>query len=229
MTEGGEVLYGRSYFQLFGGDFETMESGCFRVENWYRRCSGLIVPGEKSRTPDRRAVLRDALAWGLDLARGPRIEAAISPRRDGEKWLYSGLAAYDPLAEEFLREREEYTATDLEGLWPAVELTMFDGIWLLLTTREHAATFLSEFARDGAPGGEQLAQAAEAYSQEAAVCRSATEYLPLQPSEQCFDLAKPEVRRELRRIVLAAKDLEEQAISHLEQALALQEGGESRA
>jgi len=217
----GEVLYGRSYFQIWPGDFEVTESGYFRIENWYGNCFGLVVPGPKGPCPSRREVLRDALAWGLDMARGPRVEFVTSTRSDGELWLYSGLAAYDPLADEFLQEREEYAATDLEHLWPAVELTMFNGIWLLLTTRENAAAFLSGFAQDDMPGAEHLERAAEAYSQEAAVCRSASEYLPLQqPSDQCFDIAKPELRRELRRIVLAAKAHEEQAVAHLARALA---------
>ncbi|MFB3880659.1 MAG: hypothetical protein ACE149_05315 [Armatimonadota bacterium] len=220
--EGGKALYGRSYFQAFGGDFETTESGYFRVGNWYASCSGLVVPGVKGRAPGRREVLREALAWAVKLARGPRAEFVKSVRRDGERWLHSGLAAYEPLADELLQGRDEYAATDLEQLWPAVELIMLDGIWLLLTTRENAATFLSGFARDDGPGAEHLARAAEAYRREAAVCRGASEWLPLQPSEQCFDIGKPEVRGKLREVVLAAKALEEEAVTHMEGALAAQ-------
>ncbi len=219
----GGVLYGRSYFQIWPGEFEVTESGYFRIENWYGNCYGLIAPGEKSQPPSRQQILHDALVWGLALARGPRIEMVTSLRSDGESWLHSGLAAYDPLADEFLQEREEYAATDLEHLWPAVELTMFNGIWLLLTTRENAASFLSGFAQDDVPGAEHLVRAAEAYSREAAVCRTASEYLPLRdPSDRCFDIAKPEVRAKLREIVQMAKGYEEQAITHLEQALASQ-------
>jgi RNA polymerase sigma factor (sigma-70 family) len=200
---GGEVLYGRSYFQvmkgLFPADFEVTESGYFRVENWHGNCYGLIAPGKKSRRPSRRSVLRSSLEWALELARGPRVEVVPTPRSDGESWLHSGLAAYDQLAEEFLRQREQ----------PALELLMFDGIWLLLTTRENAARFLSGFAQDDVPGAEYLARAAEAYTQEAAACRSATEWIPFGPSEQqVLALADTAVQQKLRRIVLDAKEHE---------------------
>jgi hypothetical protein len=221
--KGGAVLYGRSYFQAFGGDYETTESGYFRVEDWYPRCYGVIVPGAKRRRPARRKVLRDALAWAVELAHKPTVRAVAELGERGGPELHCGLAAYDPLADEFLNEARfiDNPADDIWVRWAKVELMMFNGIWLLHATRSRAAGFLTGAAQEALPGAEHLARAAASYAEEVAGLYRATEHIPLEASEEhCATIARPEVRRALRRIVQEAKAHEERAVGHLERALA---------
>ncbi len=218
---GGAVLYGRSYFQAFGGDYETTETGYFRVENWYPGCYGLIVPGAKGRPPARRQVLRDALAWAVEMAHKPAIRAVAELGERGGPELHCGLAAYGPLADEFLNEARfaDDPKDDIWARWAKVELMMFNGIWFLVTTREHAAGFLAGFAQEDLPGAEHLARAAASYGQEVAILRTAAEHIPLEASEEhCVTIARPEVRQALRPIVQEAKIHEEEAVAHLERA-----------
>jgi RNA polymerase sigma factor (sigma-70 family) len=223
---GGAVFYGRSYFQAFGGDYETTESGYFRVEDWYPRCYGVIVPGAKRRRPARRKVLRDALAWAVELAHTPSVrpvEAVRGVDKPGGPELLCGLAAYDPLADEFLNEARfiDNPEDDIWARWAKVELMMFNGIWLLHATRSRAAEFLASAAREDLPGAEHLAHAAASYAEEVAGLYRATEHIPLEASEQhCVTIARPEVRLALRRIVVEAKAHEVAAVGHLERALA---------
>jgi len=221
--KGGAVLYGRSYFQAFGGEYETTESGYFRVEDWYPGCYGLIVPGAKSRPPARRKVLRDALEWAVELAHRPVVRAVVELGERGGPELHCGLAAYDPLAEEFLNDARfaDNPEDDIWARWAKVELMMFNGLWLLVTTRGYAAEFLTGVAQEDLPGAEHLARAAASYAEEVAVLRRATEHIPLEAAEEhCVTITRPEVRQALRRLVLEVKIHEEEAVAHLERALA---------
>jgi RNA polymerase sigma factor (sigma-70 family) len=225
--KGGAVLYGRSYFQAFGGDFETTESGYFRVEDWYPGCYGLIVPGAKSRPPARRQVLREALEWAVELAQRPAMRAVAELGERGGPELHCGLAAYDPLADEFLNDARfvDDPKDDVWARWAKVELMMFNGIWLLHTTRGHAAKFLASVAQEDLPGAEHLARAAASHAQQVAILQRATEYIPLEASEQhCVTIARPEIRRALRAIVQEAQPHEVGAVGQVERALAQMKG-----
>ena len=86
---------------------------------------------------------------------------------------------------------------------------------------ENAGRFLRRFDGLGGAVAEELAAVAAVYAGEAAVLRHATEYVPLDASEKVFDIAQPEARRELRRIVQEAKAREEVAVRGLERVLSL--------
>jgi hypothetical protein len=110
---------------------------------------------------------------------------------------------------------------DIWDRWAKVELMMFNGIWLLHTTRGHAAKFLADVAQEDLPGAEELAQAAACYEQEAAMLRTAAEHIPLEAAEEhCVTITRPEVRQALRRIVQQAKQHEVEAVGHMERAAA---------
>jgi RNA polymerase sigma factor (sigma-70 family) len=207
--KGGDVLYGRSYFQ-------PSDEGYFRSDAWYENCEGLVILGEKGAPLGRRETLAAALEWALDLARTPRRDTVVSTRHHGATWHHSGLAAYEPLANEFLRD-ERFT-DDPAVLSPSIERTMYDGVWFLLETRRQAGLFLIEFLSEGHPGEEALQSAAAAYADEADTLRQAESLVPMEASEKCLVIADPAIRRELRRIVLQARGHEERAVAHLEAA-----------
>lgn len=60
--KGGQVLYGKSYFQVFMG----APGGYFREEDWYDRCIGIITLGKQHTPPSPRDILTDALGWAID-------------------------------------------------------------------------------------------------------------------------------------------------------------------
>ncbi len=137
--------------------------------------------------------------------------------------LHCGLAAYDPLADEFLNDARfvDNPEDDIWARWAKVELMMFNGIWLLVTTRGYAAEFLASVAQKDVPGAEHLARAAASYAEEAAVLRRATEHIPLEAAEEhCVTITRPEVRQALSGLVQEAKGHEEQAVGQVEKALA---------
>jgi len=209
----GEVLYGTSYFQQFLKDQDTY----FREEDWYDRCFGVITIGDRREPPSNLEILKDALAWAIDLSRTPRRNTTMPTRGGTDTWHYSGLAAYDALASALLDHVE--LPNDDKALFGAVELFMFDGIWLLLQERENASLFLRQMASYGLPGAELIQDAADLYSEEAAILRSSTIFLPLNPPrEKCHLISDKSVRRELHRIVQEAKSKEERAVQHLELA-----------
>ena len=85
----------------------------------------------------------------------------------------------------------------------------------------YAAEFLTAVAQEDLPGAEQLARAAASYAEEAAVLRRATEYIPLEAAgAHCVTITRLEARQALRRLAQQAKEHEEQAVVHLERALA---------
>ncbi|MCE5324125.1 RNA polymerase sigma factor [bacterium] len=208
-NEGGKVLYGASYFQAM-----LQQSGYFRVEDWYDKCFGVITLGQRCKPQTPLEIVTDAVAWAIDLARTPKRNTTMPTRVGTHTWHYSGLAAYDVLANELLNDKR--FPNDDKVLSAAIELFMFDGIFLLLEERQNAAAFLSQMASGGLPGTGLIQHAADLYSEEAAILRSSTEYISFQPHTQLDVIADRSVRRELCNIVREAKIKEECAISQLE-------------
>jgi RNA polymerase sigma factor (sigma-70 family) len=210
---GGEVLYGRSYFQ-------QDPEGYFHLQEWY--CPGLILIGEKRQPPPARTVLRDTLTWAIRLAREPAFDADPA----GNYWSgplrhLSGLAAYDGIAAALERD-EEYPAGNLEVLTFRAMALGNDGVHLLRCKRDAAAHFLRTMAATDLPCASELLQAAEAYEQEVPVVEAATHITPWSfgPEEERLRLADPELRRKLAVLVREARVHEERAVEHLEAALA---------
>lgn len=209
----GKVLYGASYFQLFSKD----QDAYFREEDWYDRCFGVITIGDRHEPPSELEILTDALTWAIDLSRTPRRNTTMPTRVGSETWHYSGLAAYDALADALIDHIE--LPNDDKVLFDDMERFMFDGIWLLLQERENASLFLRQMASYGLPGTELIQMAADLYSKEVDILRSSAEFLPFSPPQlKCHLISDKSVRQELYRIVQAAKVEEEHAIQQLELA-----------
>ncbi len=173
--KGGDVLYGRSYFQ-------TESDKYFSVDDWYDKCHGLILIGEKKARAAgggaeaagaigpalgaARKVLRDTLEWAVKLARTPEFDAVLAAESGSAKRLYSGLAAYDAMAEALLRD-EDFPAGEVEPLLLKIYALGNDGLWLMTEARRVAALFLEGIVGEAGGPGAAGAAATAATSSEA--------------------------------------------------------------
>jgi RNA polymerase sigma factor (sigma-70 family) len=213
---GGDVLYGRSYFQ-------ESKKGYFSEADWFENCHGLILLGEKRQPPSRRQVLRDTLEWAIRLAREPEMPLATI---DGkvEKQLITGLAAYDAMSQALERDEDfAFADDDMETMEMRCFAISNDGLYLLYSKRQDAAAFLESMAEDGEGVSAELRQAAEAYRAEAEVLGPACHLAPLSfaPQPKRLILRDRDTRRRLSALVREAKAHDERAVEHLEKALAL--------
>jgi len=213
--KGGEVLYGRSYFQ-------ESQKGYFSEAGWFENCHGLILLGEKRQPPARRQVLRDTLEWTIRLAREPEMPLATI---DGkiEKQIITGLAAYDAMAEALERDEDfAFADDDLDAMEMRCFAISNDGLHLLYPKRRDAAAFLESMADDGGPASAELRRAAEAYGAELEVIGQACHLAPFSfaPQPKRLALRDRDLRLKLSAMVREAKAHDERAVEHLEQALA---------
>jgi RNA polymerase sigma factor (sigma-70 family) len=215
--KGGEVLYGRSYFQEGG-------KGYFSTDEWFENCHGLILLGQKRMKPSPRQVLREALAWAVPLARQREFDRypldGAPPKRGG---VISGFAAYDAMTEALLRDEDfAFPPEDTDSAELRCCAIGNDGLHLLYYKRQDAALFLRAMAGDEAAVSEDLRAAADVYSEEMEVLAPSLNLVPnsFRPQQQRLKLCEPERRRKLAAIVREARAQEERAIGHLEQALA---------
>jgi hypothetical protein len=229
--KGGEVLYGRSYFQGDPGhgdaEYTIEETGYFRTEDWFPHCSGLIVIGEKTEPPSPREVLRNTLEWAISLARVPERPCFLGPDPNQSEnhpstqpgWLYSGLAAYDQMAEGLERD-EDFPVDNVDLLRFRLYAIANDGIYLMYCKRSAAARFCESMAQLDLSGSEALRQAAAFYQQEAAAWHRAMEQTPgsWASPDEIMKIADPKLRRTLAALVRETKARDEQAITHLEDA-----------
>jgi hypothetical protein len=215
--KGGEVLYGRSYFQESG-------KGYFSTDEWFENCHGLILLGEKRTKPSPRQVLREALEWAVQLARQREFDRyaldGAPPKQGG---VISGFAAYYAMAEALLRDEDfAFPPDDTESMELRCCAIGNDGLHLLHYKRQDAASFLKTMAEDDGPVSEDLGAAAQAYLQEMEVLAPSLGLVPhsFKPQRERLKLCDPELRRRLAAIVREARAQEERAIGHLEKALA---------
>ncbi len=214
--EGGDVLYGWSYFQQDPSRYQ-------RSEAWAdQECFGLILVGEKQTPPSPPQVLTRTLEWAVRLAHTEEFLAlplGISTPRGGEPRLRGGLAAFDAFAEA-LRRDADFPPGNLEVLTSRLVPITNDGIWLVKCKRESAARYLRSVADEQGLGQAELRAAAEAYDQEVAVWKVAQGMTCgcHAPPEERLKIADSKLRRELSRLVLEAKAHEARAVQHLEEA-----------
>jgi hypothetical protein len=212
--ENGTVALGHSYFH-------DGSQGYFRKGNWWEGagpfdevgefghgCRGIVIVGEKAKTPRPREVLREALDWAVELIRVPERGGYVS-----------GLAAYDAWAAALQRD-EDFPAGDLEALDFRCLVNANVLLCVLRESRAGAAGFLRGMARDGVPGGDELMAAAVAYQEEADIIVKAEKLAPYtwHPEHRRLQLADPDLRARLAGLVLQAREKDAQALAHLEKA-----------
>jgi hypothetical protein len=214
--KGGEVLYGRSYFQESG-------KGYFSTDEWFENCHGLILLGDKVGAPPRREVLRSTLEWAIQLARVPEFERYMLGGAQPPGRVISGLAAYDAMTEALLRDEDfDFPADDMDTMEMRCFAISNDGLHLLHWKRRAAVSFLNAIADNGGPESEDLRTAARVYSEEVDVLEPSLRLAPnsFKPQKERLKLCDRGRRDNLAAIVREAKAHDERAVGHLEEALA---------
>ncbi|MEX0777065.1 MAG: hypothetical protein WD042_15280 [Phycisphaeraceae bacterium] len=221
--EAGDVLIGWSFFQSVphcstGVEFES--NGMFRKRDWYTNAWDLFALGERGAPVDPSIVRRQSLEWAVKVVR-------TRETWDGRK--NNGLTAYDAWADHLLRDGE----ITPDGKPPRDgEQSPFgvhdDFVGIVAEARWYAAKYLARVA------GEEPKMAVELY--EAAACYAREHDLMWQvwgcvggngrSPEHVRRFADSEARRRIVELVREARRLDEQAIEHIEKALATIQSGQ---
>ncbi len=209
-AEDGAVLYGWSYFQ-------DQRERYYEQRDWFETMSmnkdrkSLILVGDRLLArPAAYEVLAASLRWALDLAH--------TARRPNLPEHLSGLAAYDAWADA-LEVDADYPVNN-DGMMGA-RIMIHGDQYVMIEERHEAARFLRRMKRVAPQvAADHLEAAATLYDQ---IGDSVTLLWPwpIDPSAGAIQaLADARTRRALARHVRAARDLEAEAIDHLERALA---------
>jgi hypothetical protein len=208
--DGGRVLRGMSYFQEDKRDY-------FRVEGWGTGCAGVITFGEKGPVPERAEALADCLEFALTLGREGSFENAGLAANGEDPKTWSGLRAYECLADSFLEDA--WWDGDLENMQMSFYASLNDGLLLLSDKRRYAGLVTDLWAGYGLPGAEELAKAAKAFGEEATHLQAliADERLPYSesPEEDRLRMVDRGLRERVAAGVRLGRDLDIRALDHL--------------
>ncbi|MDX9981746.1 MAG: hypothetical protein RBU25_17125 [Lentisphaeria bacterium] len=214
--EGGDVLIGWSFFQSHdpwtqGVEFEP--NGMFRKRDWYRNTWDLQMVGGRGAATDPPLVRRQSLEWAVKVVRTP------------ETWggRHNGLAAYDAWAAHLLRDGD----ITPDGTVPAGVRDMpfgvhDDAVGTVAESRYYVSEYLLRLARAEPKMRTALLKGAGCYSREHDLmwqvwdCCGGNGRTP----EHVRRFADPAARRRIAELVQEAKREDEQAIRHIEAALA---------
>jgi hypothetical protein len=206
-AEGGDVVYGWSYFQ-------EEKDRYYEKRDWFETMDknagkGLILIGDKktARLPDR-TVLLASLPWAIDLAR--TVHYPGLPEHVG------GLAAYDAWADA-LEVDADYPGDDGKVLETRV-MVHGDQV-VMLEERRSAAAYLRQMAKAVPEVAGDLDAAAAYYEEAATFAGKVWRWGPSMGREAQQGLADAQTRRSFAGQIRAAKAKESQAVAHLERAL----------
>jgi hypothetical protein len=158
--EGGDVLIGLSFFQVFpefSADLEFEPSGYFRKRDWFKDTQSPLVIGEKIERPPLGEVYRMALHWALQVVRTPQTTIYGGTR-------HNGLAAYTAWADH-LAQDDEFPTGDLGALQERY-LVHNDAVGLVAEGRMYGACFLRQMADREPAMAKDLWAAAACYEAE---------------------------------------------------------------
>lgn len=200
---GGDVLVGRSYFH-------DGRNGYYRQAEWYNDCDALVLVGRRIDPVSPREVLCRTLKVAVAFAHGSHAIEGIA----------AGLAAYDAWANSLLRD-EDFPAGNLPVLTKRCNVSNAIVLPALLEARRMAARFLAEQEEVEPRAAAHMRAAGAAYEAEAAVLKGVFEHVPLctAPEAQRLAFAERPLRQFLVDHLLRAKDLDRQAVEHLERVL----------
>ncbi len=209
--DNGETLRGYSYFQ------DASIEGYYRQTDWYEKAEwvwkdSLILIGEKKQDrPSNREVLISTLKWAIHLSRMPEWKKHVN-----------GLAAYEAWAKGL-----EVDADYPRGATEIIQTRcMIYGDQCVMTEdRRSAGVYLREMAGVVKEASGELNAAADDYT---AVADTGTKLWPWQSMDYYGadvreGLLDTNTRMELAAVIRQARQIEENAVTHLEKALAILE------
>lgn len=221
--EDGDVLIGWSFFQGipgFNDGIELEPNGYFRKRDWFKDTHSLLIVGGKQERPPLNQLYKDALQWAVQVTRTP----IVRPEADAPEWYRgraNGLAAYEAWAENLLRD-ELFSEADDARL---VELhDIHNGaVGQIAEARWYGSQFLIQATNPDIlhySMAEDLLHAAACYAAEHDLMWKVWDLAGGNGNPEAWKFfADPSVRRQMIPVILEARNKDEQAIEHIEQAL----------
>jgi hypothetical protein len=204
----GDVLLGTSPYSPYGGGERFR--GYDVIREWHPKTEGYILLGEKGERPPAADIYGDALRLAVDLVRTPQVADR-----------YTGLKAYEVLAAA-LREGEFREDAEREEDTLGFRYLCVLCYNMMLDDHRSAAPFLNDAANVLPQCASALLEAAGHYERSCELRDRLEGLVPSNFSEEAQKrLLDPNVRDEYARVILEIRDVEEAAISCVEQALAL--------
>ena len=202
---GGEVLLGWSTYQDIPDDHNIPHdsTGYFRKPGWHDHLPGYILMGEKVGRPSLRKVYLDALKWAVYLMRTPQMGKNATGLRGLQVWADEMTdAQYFPTGNAEIIGWRYVSA--------AINMTML---------RDHclAEPFLRQAISDVPEFHPELARAAECYGEVVQIRNGMDALIADNFSEQAMQaIHDPEIRRLYAREIICIRDVEAEAVSHIE-------------
>lgn len=211
--EGGDVLIGWSFFQYDAGnqpDIESEPCGYFRRRNWVEHAHDILMIRGRERLVDKREEFIKALRWAVEIAH----------TRTTWGGRHNGLAAFDAWIEHLQRDDEIASVGDGGAPDPPFNVHR-DATDIIAEGRWYASTFLSRAASVFAYQASHLYAAASCYAREHELVWKMwkAEGGMGRGPEQRARFARPDVRRDVVKIVRECRELDARAADHIQHAL----------
>lgn len=214
---GGEVVIGWSFFQTRVAASEGLgfePNGMFRRRGWHPHTWDLFALGQRGSPLDPGTVRRRSLQWAVNVV------------RTGETWdgrTHNGLAAYDAWAEHLLRDAD---ITPDGAIPPGAAVRPYDAhddaVGMVAEARHYTSEYLIRVAQAEPGMRASLLKAAGCYAREHDLmwgiwtCVGGNGRSP----EHVARFADRATRRRIVELIGEAKRQDEEAIGHIEAALA---------
>jgi hypothetical protein len=222
--EGGEVLIGWSFFQGIPGLNEGVElepNGYFRKRDWFKDTHSLLIIGEKQERPPLSQIYKDALQWAVQVTRTP----VVRPEPGAPAWYRgrsNGMAAYEAWANSLLQD-EDYTNAAEPRLMELHDIHN-SAVGQVAEARWYGSQFLVQASNPDIlhySMAEDLLHAAACYAAEHDLMWKLWDLAGGNGNPEAWKkFADPTVRRQMVPIIQEARNKDEQAIEHIERALA---------
>jgi hypothetical protein len=206
--EGGEVLLGWSSYQDIPDDHNIPhdETGYFRKPGWHEHLPGYILIGEKVERPPLRAVYLEALKWAVYLMHTPQMGKNAT-----------GLSGLQVWSDEMTEDKYFPAGNDELIGWRyvsvAINMTML---------RDHclAEPFLRQAILDVPEFHPELSKAADCYLEVVRIRNGMDALIADNFSEPAMQaIYDPEIRRQYAQAILRIRDVEAEAVGHIERLL----------
>ena len=205
----GQVLLGRSYFH-------DNKNGYYEKDDWYDACLGLVLIGEKKKTPAKHHIYLEALRWAVQLAKEPEVKALAN----NDNQHLNGFTAFDAWIDA-LQNDTYFPKDDMDELTLSCLIHTNVTLSGLVDSRRAAVGFLKSMNDEFPTGKADISKAVDAYEKELGFLLDGLKSVPFafQPEEERLRMADPEVRSNLSTLIRNSKEKEMQAISHIEHAI----------